>query len=114
MWNKLGDEEPTEQFWIITSYIDYIFQMGIDKPVVNVKVNKPDYIYLFDKKRDKEEETCAAGAVTNRGRMAILANVRSLTGPKPTKDQICQRAADQLMAISNLKAEALENPLHME
>lgn len=114
VWNKLGDEEPTEQFWIITSYIDYVFQMGIDKPVVNVKVNKPDYIYLFDKKRDNQEETCAAGAVTNRGRMAILAHVRSLTGPKPTKDQICQRAVDQLLAISNLKAEALENPLHME
>ena len=112
--NNPGGEEPTEQFRVSADYTTYALQMSFDKLVVNVKVNKPDYIYLFEKKRDKEEETCAAGAVTNRGRMAILAHVRSLTGPKPTKDQICQRAVDRLLEISNLKAEALENPLHME
>lgn len=114
VWNKLGDEEPTEQFWVQTSYIDYLSHMNYNKLVVNVKVNKPDYIYLFESNRNTKEGVCAAGAVTNRGRMEVDANIRSLTGPKPTKDQICQRAVDQLLAISNLKAEALENPLHME
>ncbi|MFC2447060.1 MAG: DUF3558 family protein [Corynebacterium matruchotii] len=114
VWNKLGDEEPTEQFWIITSYIDYIFQMGIDKPVVNVKVNKPDYIYLFEEKSNTAENICSAGAETNRGRMAVTANLQGSAGSKPTKEQACQRAVDRLLEISNLKAEALENPLHME
>lgn len=112
--NNPGGEEPTEQFRVSADYTTYALQMSFDKLVVNVKVNKPDYIYLFEEKSNTAENICSAGAVTNRGRMAILANVRSLTGPKPTKDQICQRAVDQLLAISNLKAEALENPLHME
>lgn len=114
VWNKLGDEEPTEQFWVQASYIDYLAHMDFNKLVVNVKVNKPDYIYLFESNRNTKESVCSAGVVTNRGRMEVDANIRSLTGPKPTKDQICQRAVDQLLAISNLKAEALENPLHME
>ena len=114
VWNKLGDEEPTEQFWVQASYIDYLLHMNFNKLVVNVKVNKPDYIYLFESNRNTEESVCAAGAVTNRGRMEVDAKMRSLTGPQPTKEQVCQRAVDQLLAISNLKAEALENPLHME
>jgi len=114
VWNKLGDEEPTEQFWVQASYIDYLAHMDFNKLVVNVKVNKPDYIYLFESNRNTKESVCSAGVVTNRGRMEVDANIRSLTGPKPTKDQICQRAVDRLLEISNLKAEALENPLHME
>ena len=114
VWNKLGDEEPTEQFWVQASYIDYLLHMNFNKLVVNVKVNKPDYIYLFESNRNTEESVCAAGAVTNRGRMEVDAKMRSLTGPQPTKEQACQRAVDRLLEISNLKAEALENPLHME
>ena len=114
VWNKLGDEEPTEQFWVQASYIDYLLHMNFNKLVVNVKVNKPDYIYLFESNRNTEESVCAAGAVTNRGRMEVDAKMRSLTGPQPTKEQVCQRAVDRLLEISNLKAEALENPLHME
>ena len=114
VWNKLGDEEPTEKFLVGVSHIEYAWQMDIDKLVVNVKVNKPDYIYLFENKDNPAENVCSAGAMTNRGRMTVTAKMRSSTDPQPTKDQICQRAVDQLLAISNLKAEALENPLHME
>ena len=90
--------------------------MSSRKLVVNVKVNKPDYIYLFEENRNTKENVCSAGAVTNRGRMEVWANIRSSTVSEPTKtrEQVCQRAVDQLLAISNLKAEALENPLHME
>ena len=112
--NNPGGEEPTEQFRVSADYATYALQMSFDKLVVNVKVNKPDYIYLFESNRNTEENVCAAGAETNRGRMEVTANLQGSAGSKPTKEQACQRAADQLMAISNLKAEALENPLHME
>ena len=112
--NNPGGEEPTEQFWVSADYTTYALQMSFDKLVVNVKVNKPDYIYLFEEKSNTAENICSADAETNRGRMAVTANLQGSAGSKPTKEQACQRAADQLMAISNLKAEALENPLHME
>ena len=116
VWNKLGDEEPTEKFLVGVSHIEYAWQMDIDKLVVNVKVNKPDYIYLFESKDNTAENVCSAGAVTNRGRIEVWANIPSSTVPEPTKtkEQTCQRAVDRLLEISNLKAEALENPLHME
>jgi len=112
--NNPGGEEPTEQFRVSADYTTYALQMSFDKLVVNVKVNKPDYIYLFEEKSNTAENICSAGTETNRGRMAVTANLQGSAGSKPTKEQACQRAADQLMAISNLKAEALENPLHME
>lgn len=112
--NNPGGEEPTEQFQVSADYTTYALQMSFDKLVVNVKVNKPDYIYLFEEKSNTAENICSAGAETNRGRMAVTANLQGSTGSKPTKEQACQRAVDQLLAISNLKAEALENPLHME
>lgn len=112
--NNPGGEEPTEQFRVSADYTTYALQMSFDKLVVNVKVNKPDYIYLFEEKSNTAENICSAGAETNRGRMAVTANLQGSAGSKPTKEQACQRAADQLMAISNLKAETLENPLHME
>ena len=112
--NNPGGEEPTEQFRVSADYTTYALQMSFDKLVVNVKVNKPDYIYLFEEKSNTAENICSAGAETNRDRMAVTANLQGSTGSKPTKEQVCQRAVDQLLAISNLKAEALENPLHME
>ena len=112
--NNPGGEEPTEQFRVSADYATYALQMSFDKLVVNVKVNKPDYIYLFENNRNTAENICSAGAETNRGRMEVTANLQGSTGAKPTKEQVCQRAVDQLLAISNLKAEALENPLHME
>ena len=114
--NNSGDEEPTEQFWVRASYQEYVFYMNSRKLLVNVKVNKPDYIYLFDDESNTKENVCSAGAVTNRGRMEVWANIRSSTVPEPTKtkEQTCQRAVDRLLEISNLTAEALENPLHME
>ena len=112
--NNPGGEEPTEQFRVSADYTTYALQMSFDKLVVNVKVNKPDYIYLFEEKSNTAENICSAGAVTNRGRMAVTANLQGSTGSKPTKEQACQRAVDRLLEISNLKAEALENPLHME
>ena len=112
--NNPGGEEPTEQFRVSADYTTYALQMSFDKLVVNVKVNKPDYIYLFESNRNTEESICSAGAETNRGRMAVTANMQGSTESKPTKEQACQRAVDRLLEISNLKAEALENPLHME
>lgn len=112
--NNPGGEEPTEQFRVSADYTTYALQMSFDKLVVNVKVNKPDYIYLFEEKSNTAENICSAGAETNRGRMAVTANLQGSAGSKPTKEQACQRAVDRLLAISNLKAEALENPLHME
>ena len=112
--NNPGGEEPTEQFRVSADYTTYALQMSFDKLVVNVKVNKPDYIYLFESNRNTEENVCAAGAETNRGRMEVTANLQGSAGSKPTKEQACQRAVDRLLEISNLKAEALENPLHME
>ena len=112
--NNPGGEEPTEQCRVSADYTTYALQMSFDKLVVNVKVNKPDYIYLFEEKSNTAENICSAGAETNRGRMAVTANLQGSAGSKPTKEQACQRAVDQLLAISNLKAEALENPLHME
>ena len=112
--NNPGGEEPTEQFRVSADYTTYALQMSFDKLVVNVKVNKPDYIYLFEEKSNTAENICSAGAETNRGRMAVTANLQGSAGSKPTKEQACQRAVDQLLAISNLKAAALENPLHME
>lgn len=112
--NNPGGEEPTEQFRVSADYTTYALQMSFDKLMVNVKVNKPDYIYLFEEKSNTAENICSAGAETNRGRMAVTANLQGSAGSKPTKEQACQRAVDQLLAISNLKAEALENPLHME
>lgn len=112
--NNPGGEEPTEQFRVSADYTTYPLQMSFDKLVVNVKVNKPDYIYLFESNRNTEENICSAGAETNRGRMAVTANMQGSTESKPTKEQACQRAVDRLLEISNLKAEALENPLHME
>ena len=112
--NNPGGEEPTEQFRVSADYTTYALQMSFDKLVVNVKVNKPDYIYLFEEKSNTAENICSAGAEPNRGRMAVTANLQGSAGSKPTKEQACQRAVDQLLAISNLKAEALENPLHME
>ena len=114
--NNPGGEEPTEQFRVSADYTTYALQMSFDKLVVNVKVNKPDYIYLFEEKSNTAENVCSAGAVTNRGRMEVWANIQRSTAPEPTKtkEQACQRAVDRLLEISNLKAEALENPLHME
>ena len=114
--NNPGGEEPTEQFRVSADYTTYALQMSFDKLVVNVKVNKPDYIYLFEEKSNTAENICSAGAVTNRGRMEVWANIQRSTAPEPTKtkEQACQRAVDRLLEISNLKAEALENPLHME
>lgn len=112
--NNPGGEEPTEQFRVSADYTTYALQMSFDKLVVNVKVNKPDYIYLFEEKSNTAENICSAGAETNRGRMAVTANLQGSAGSKPTKEQACQRAVDRLLKISNLKAEALENPLHME
>lgn len=112
--NNPGGEEPTEQFQVSADYTTYALQMSFDKLVVNVKVNKPDYIYLFEEKSNTAENICSAGAETNRGRMAVTANLQGSAGSKPTKEQACQRAVDRLLEISNLKAEALENPLHME
>jgi len=112
--NNPGGEEPTEQFRVSADYTTYALQMSFNKLVVNVKVNKPDYIYLFEEKSNTAENICSAGAETNRGRMAVTANLQGSTGSKPTKEQACQRAVDRLLEISNLKAEALENPLHME
>lgn len=112
--NNPGGEEPTEQFRVSADYTTYALQMSFDKLVVNVKVNKPDYIYLSEEKSNTAENICSAGAETNRGRMAVTANLQGSAGSKPTKEQACQRAVDRLLEISNLKAEALENPLHME
>ena len=112
--NNPGGEEPTEQFRVSADYTTYALQMSFDKLVVNVKVNKPDYIYLFEEKSNTAENICSAGAETNRGRMAVTANLQGSAGSKPTKEQACQRAVDRLLEISNLKAETLENPLHME
>ena len=112
--NNPGGEEPTEQFRVSADYTTYALQMSFDKLVVNVKVNKPDYIYLIEEKSNTAENICSAGAETNRGRMAVTANLQGSAGSKPTKEQACQRAVDRLLEISNLKAEALENPLHME
>ena len=112
--NNPGGEEPTEPFRVSADYTTYALQMSFDKLVVNVKVNKPDYIYLFEEKSNTAENICSAGAETNRGRMAVTANLQGSAGSKPTKEQACQRAVDRLLEISNLKAEALENPLHME
>ena len=112
--NNPGGEEPTEQFRVSADYTTYALQMSFDKLVVNVKVNKPDYIYLFEEKSNTAENICSAGAETNRGRMAVTANLQGSAGSKPTKEQAGQRAVDRLLEISNLKAEALENPLHME
>ena len=66
--NNPGGEEPTEQFRVSADYTTYALQMSFDKLVVNVKVNKPDYIYLFEEKSNTAENICSAGAETNRGR----------------------------------------------
>ena len=48
-------------------------------------------------------EVLVRGARLSRSRLVPV---------KPTKEQACQQAADRLMAISNLKAEGLDNVLH--
>ena len=103
-------EHAGEAVKIAVDYLDFLTP-DIGKNIVNIKANKPDYVYFYDKNSDLAEDECTAGVVTNRGRLNLTLRLGEKAA-KPTKEQACQRAADQLMAISDLKAEGLENVLH--
>lgn len=103
-------EHAGEAVKIAVDYLDFL-SSDIGKNIVNIKANKPDYVYFYDKNSDLAEDECAAGVVTNRGRLNLTLRLGEKAA-KPTKEQACQQAADRLMAISNLKAEGLENVLH--
>ena len=103
-------EHAGEAVKIAVDYLDFLTP-DIGKNIVNIKANKPDYVYFYDKNSDLAEDECAAGVVTNRGRLSLTLQLGEKAA-KPTKEQACQQAADRLMAISNLKAEGLDNVLH--
>ncbi len=103
-------EHAGEAVKIAVDYLDFLTP-DIGKNIVNIKANKPDYVYFYDKNSDLAEDECAAGVVTNRGRLSLTLQLGE-KAEKPTKEQACQQAADRLMAISNLKAEGLDNVLH--
>ena len=103
-------EHAGEAVKIAVDYLDFLTP-DIGNNIVNIKANKPDYVYFYDKNSDLAEDECTAGVVTNRGRLNLTLRLGEKAA-KPTKEQACQRAADQLMAISDLKAEGLENVLH--
>ena len=103
-------EHAGEAVKIAVDYLDFL-SSDIGKNIVNIKANKPDYVYFYDKNSDLAEDECTAGVVTNRGRLNLTLRLGEKAA-KPTKEQACQQAADRLMAISNLKAEGLDNVLH--
>ena len=103
-------EHAGEAVKIAVDYLDFLTP-DIGKNIVNIKANKPDYVYFYDKNSDLAEDECTAGVVTNRGRLNLTLRLGEKAA-KPTKEQACQRAADQLMAIGDLKAEGLDNVLH--
>ena len=103
-------EHAGEAVKIAVDYLDFLTP-DIGKNIVNIKANKPDYVYFYDKNSDLAEDECAAGVVTNRGRLSLTLQLGE-KAEKSTKEQACQQAADRLMAISNLKAEGLDNVLH--
>ena len=103
-------EHAGEAVKIAVDYLDFLTP-DIGKNIVNIKANKPDYVYFYDKNSDLAEDECTAGVVTNRGRLNLTLRLGEKAA-KPTKEQACQQAADRLMAISNLKAEGLDNVLH--
>lgn len=103
-------EHAGEAVKIAVDYLDFL-SSDIGKNIVNIKANKPDYVYFYDKNSDLAEDECTAGVVTNRGRLNLTLRLGEKAA-KPTKEQACQRAVDQLMAIGDLKAEGLDNVLH--
>ena len=103
-------EHAGEVMKMSTSYLAPVI-LGAGQAIVNIKANKPDYIYFHDEYANLAEEECAAGVVTNRGRLSLTLQLGE-KAEKSTKEQACQQAADRLMAISNLKAEGLDNVLH--
>ena len=103
-------EHTGEAVKIAVDYLDFLTP-DIGNNIVNIKANKPDYVYFYDKNSDLAEDECTAGVVTNRGRLNLTLRLGEKAA-KPTKEQACQRAADQLMAIGDLKAEGLDNVLH--
>ena len=103
-------EHAGEAVKIAVDYLDFLAS-DVGKNIVNIKANKPDYVYFYDKNSDLAEDECTAGVVTNRGRLNLTLRLGEKAA-KPTKEQACQWAADQLMAISDLKAEGLDNVLH--
>lgn len=103
-------EHAGEAVKIAMDYLDFL-SSDIGKNIVNIKANKPDYVYFYDKNSDLAEDECTAGVVTNRGRLNLTLRLGEKAA-KPTKEQACQRAVDQLMAIGDLKAEGLDNVLH--
>ena len=103
-------EHAGEAVKIAVDYLDFLTP-DIGNNIVNIKANKPDYVYFYDKNSDLAEDECTAGVVTNRGRLNLTLRLEEKAA-KPTKEQACQQAADRLMAISNLKAEGLDNVLH--
>ena len=103
-------EHAGEVMKMSTSYLAPV-TFGAGQAIVNIKANKPDYIYFHDEYANLAEDECAAGVVTNRGRLSLTLQLGE-KAEKSTKEQACQQAADRLMAISNLKAEGLDNVLH--
>ena len=103
-------EHAGEVMKMSTSYLAPVI-LGAGQAIVNIKANKPDYIYFHDEYANLAEDECAAGVVTNRGRLSLTLQLGE-KAEKSTKEQACQQAADRLMAISNLKAEGLDNVLH--
>jgi len=103
-------EHAGEVMKMSTSYLAPV-TLGAGQAIVNIKANKPDYIYFHDEYANLAEDECAAGVVTNRGRLSLTLQLGE-KAEKSTKEQACQQAADRLMAISNLKAEGLDNVLH--
>ena len=83
------------------------------KDLSDLKVTKPENVYVYDQYAESSRDsTCSAGVVTNRGRLGVALNsyASSRSTSKPSKEEVCQQAVDNLTAMLNLPIEVSPQP----
>ena len=83
------------------------------KDLSDLKVTKPENVYVYDQYAESSRDsTCSAGVVTNRGRLGVALNsyASSRSTSKPSKEEVCQQAVDNLTAMLNLPIEVSAQP----
>ena len=107
---KTDDSSSMLSITTDNSKYDDVIKNG--KDLNSLKVTKPENVYVFDQFTEGQDSECSAGVVTNRGRLSVMLNsyVYSRSTSKPSKEEVCQQAVDNLTAMLNLPIEVSAQP----
>lgn len=82
--------------------------MDHSEELTDIRVQKPENVYLYDSGNSSRDSECSAGVVTNRGRLEVTYRNYNSRSPKTDKTDMCQHSIDLMVSMLNLPIESAD------